>query len=175
MYRIRRVKCDETKPACQRCLSTGRACDGYGVWAGWNRYTSSTNSNPNIRGPKSLTYHNMPVPLNGSTKEELVYFDFFCRRTALKLPGVFESTFWEHLIFQASSSEPAVLHAVIALASAHRSEETTFGNDARLGHHPTSNPRTTHLGTPMTVSLYSNTTKLSAIYSCISQSKAKRH
>ncbi|KAI0890176.1 uncharacterized protein GGS22DRAFT_183523 [Annulohypoxylon maeteangense] len=27
---IRRVKCDETKPACTRCTSTGRKCDGYG-------------------------------------------------------------------------------------------------------------------------------------------------
>lgn len=29
-YRIRRVKCDEQKPACLRCTSTGRTCDGYG-------------------------------------------------------------------------------------------------------------------------------------------------
>ncbi|KAI1384916.1 uncharacterized protein F4822DRAFT_416684 [Hypoxylon trugodes] len=28
--RIRRVKCDETKPSCTRCESTGRKCDGYG-------------------------------------------------------------------------------------------------------------------------------------------------
>ncbi|KAI0135307.1 hypothetical protein F4814DRAFT_444127 [Daldinia grandis] len=28
-HRIRRVKCDETKPACTRCTSTGRKCDGY--------------------------------------------------------------------------------------------------------------------------------------------------
>src|SRR3569833_880855 len=27
--RIRKVKCDETKPFCHRCVSTGRACDGY--------------------------------------------------------------------------------------------------------------------------------------------------
>ncbi|KAI1404623.1 hypothetical protein F4819DRAFT_503632 [Hypoxylon fuscum] len=27
--RIRRIKCDETKPACTRCTSTGRKCDGY--------------------------------------------------------------------------------------------------------------------------------------------------
>ncbi|KAI1651884.1 uncharacterized protein F4817DRAFT_364807 [Daldinia loculata] len=26
---IRRVKCDETKPSCTRCTSTGRKCDGY--------------------------------------------------------------------------------------------------------------------------------------------------
>lgn len=28
-YRIRKVKCDETKPSCLRCTSTGRKCDGY--------------------------------------------------------------------------------------------------------------------------------------------------
>ncbi|GIJ97936.1 hypothetical protein Aspvir_000042 [Aspergillus viridinutans] len=27
--KIRRVKCDEEKPTCQRCRSTGRKCDGY--------------------------------------------------------------------------------------------------------------------------------------------------
>ena len=27
--RIRRVKCDESKPACHKCISTGRICDGY--------------------------------------------------------------------------------------------------------------------------------------------------
>lgn len=27
--RIRRIKCDEGKPSCGRCLSTGRKCDGY--------------------------------------------------------------------------------------------------------------------------------------------------
>ena len=27
--RIRKIKCDETRPSCQKCVSTGRACDGY--------------------------------------------------------------------------------------------------------------------------------------------------
>ncbi|KAL2807765.1 hypothetical protein BJX63DRAFT_60948 [Aspergillus granulosus] len=27
--KIRRVKCDEGKPSCSRCVSTGRKCDGY--------------------------------------------------------------------------------------------------------------------------------------------------
>jgi hypothetical protein len=27
--RIRRLRCDEEKPACKRCTSTGRICDGY--------------------------------------------------------------------------------------------------------------------------------------------------
>src|SRR5436190_22051754 len=29
--RIRRVKCDEAKPWCMRCMGTGRKCDGYAV------------------------------------------------------------------------------------------------------------------------------------------------
>lgn len=29
--RIRKVKCDEAKPACHKCRSTGRKCDGYSV------------------------------------------------------------------------------------------------------------------------------------------------
>jgi hypothetical protein len=29
LYRIRKVKCDKDKPSCQRCVKTGRACDGY--------------------------------------------------------------------------------------------------------------------------------------------------
>lgn len=27
--RMRKVKCDEQRPSCQRCISTGRTCDGY--------------------------------------------------------------------------------------------------------------------------------------------------
>ena len=31
--KIRRVKCDEARPNCVRCTSTGRRCDGYGTQA----------------------------------------------------------------------------------------------------------------------------------------------
>src|SRR5271170_3044775 len=29
LLRIRQIKCDERKPRCERCTSTGRNCDGY--------------------------------------------------------------------------------------------------------------------------------------------------
>jgi hypothetical protein len=32
--RIRRVKCDQGRPSCHRCVSSGRICDGYGIWGG---------------------------------------------------------------------------------------------------------------------------------------------
>ncbi|EEY23476.1 conserved hypothetical protein [Verticillium alfalfae VaMs.102] len=34
--RDRRVKCDERKPACQRCLQSGQNCRGYGVRLNWS-------------------------------------------------------------------------------------------------------------------------------------------
>jgi hypothetical protein len=47
-------------------------------------------------------------------------FEWFRRRTSIKLPASFTSEFWSRLALQASLSEPAVLHAVIALGNTHR-------------------------------------------------------
>ncbi|KAI2613794.1 uncharacterized protein GGS25DRAFT_17386 [Hypoxylon fragiforme] len=46
--KIRRVKCDETKPACTRCSSTGRKCDGYDGNAPLRRKKSKSPSPPSI-------------------------------------------------------------------------------------------------------------------------------
>lgn len=52
-----------------------------------------------------------------------VGFEYFRRYTTTKLPGLFESGFWDALVLQASEQEPAVLHAVTALGAAHKNEE----------------------------------------------------
>ncbi|PNS16121.1 Transcriptional activator protein UGA3 [Sphaceloma murrayae] len=39
--RRRKIKCDAEKPACQRCLSTGRACEGYDKYAVFINNTQS--------------------------------------------------------------------------------------------------------------------------------------
>ncbi|KAK6386292.1 hypothetical protein LTS17_001867 [Exophiala oligosperma] len=50
--KTRKVKCDESRPACRRCLQTGRVCDGYGIWGGGNKpvvpnhVTTEQQSNP---------------------------------------------------------------------------------------------------------------------------------
>lgn len=49
-------------------------------------------------------------------------FEWFIRRTATKVPGVFASNFWHSLVPQVSSSEQVVLHAALALASAHETQ-----------------------------------------------------
>ncbi|ETI23387.1 hypothetical protein G647_05188 [Cladophialophora carrionii CBS 160.54] len=42
--KIRRVRCGEERPACRRCVSTGRTCDGYGIWGGGGGSSSSSSS-----------------------------------------------------------------------------------------------------------------------------------
>ncbi|KAH8749935.1 hypothetical protein F5883DRAFT_633542 [Diaporthe sp. PMI_573] len=60
-------------------------------------------------------------PRNGL---EQASFDWFRSRAAVKLCGVFGSRFWDTLVLQASMTAPAVLHALLALSSAHKAEMT---------------------------------------------------
>ena len=57
-----------------------------------------------------------------SGEEENCMFEWFRERTSKKLPGVFESEFWDKLILRVSFTEPAVMHAVLALGSMHKRE-----------------------------------------------------
>ncbi|KAJ5935617.1 hypothetical protein N7466_005164 [Penicillium verhagenii] len=130
--KTRRVKCDESRPACRRCVSTGRVCDGYGIWGGGGSPYGPPQSN------KALSTYCTPVPLGSMTHEEQMYFDWFLDRTTKKFAGLFASEFWETLVLQASAQEPAVRHAVVALSAAHRFDHsnsawsipTTYGLDA---------------------------------------------
>jgi Fungal specific transcription factor domain/Fungal Zn(2)-Cys(6) binuclear cluster domain len=124
-FRIRKVKCDEGRPACHRCVSTGRVCDGYGVWGGGGNATQS--QHPERPNDSDLSIPSGIVSTSVVSIEELNCLEWFIRRTAIKLPGAFPSAFWSTLVVQASSNEPAVLHAALALASAHKID-IPYGN-----------------------------------------------
>ncbi|KAJ5175423.1 uncharacterized protein N7482_001300 [Penicillium canariense] len=123
--KIRRVKCDENRPACRRCVSTGRVCDGYGIWGGGTPHAN-----------RALSIYCTPVPV--VTREEQGSFDWFMEKARRKFTSLYSSDFWETLVFQASAQEPCVRHAVIALSAAHRFERgdspwtvpATYGYDA---------------------------------------------
>ncbi|OBT67997.1 hypothetical protein VE03_01523 [Pseudogymnoascus sp. 23342-1-I1] len=101
--KIRRVKCDESKPHCRRCLSTGRTCDGY--------------------SPPRDHSHSIPLPsalttLPG-TPSERHSFHFFHTHTSPQLRGLFASPFWSQHVLQASLREEAIWHAAVALGALH--------------------------------------------------------
>ena len=123
MIRIRKVKCDEGRPACHRCVSSGRVCDGYSIWGGGG---SCYRNQQSSISPKERSIGSRPptpsraFPILAINPEDKGYFEWFKCRTVPKIPGSFDSRFWNTLLFQASSNEPAVLHAVLALSSVHK-------------------------------------------------------
>ncbi|KAI9712072.1 MAG: hypothetical protein M1820_001781 [Bogoriella megaspora] len=122
--KVRKVKCDEGRPACRKCVSTGRVCDGYGIWGGGgNLYTDRQRS--------MITWHggitSWPaacMPIFASCTEAKTLFEWFKIETAKRIPGPFVLDFWGSLVFQASLSEPAVLYAVLTLSSIHKAQST---------------------------------------------------
>lgn len=107
------MKCDEKSPSCTRCTSTGRTCEWIGVFR-----DGLGDIKPRLRPQQAL-------PIFPSAKaQELRGFEFFQHRTAREMCPSFDFGFWTSLVLQLSRSEPAVLHAAIALGVLHETEES---------------------------------------------------
>ncbi|KAF5006678.1 hypothetical protein FDECE_6970 [Fusarium decemcellulare] len=109
--KIRKVKCDEAKPHCLRCIKTGRRCDGY---------RTSPNSSPE---PSSLS----PAPGFNSPAETHA-FDYYRTRTSKILSGAIDGSFWSGIVLKMSATEPAVRHAILAISSLHEVVEARSRN-----------------------------------------------
>jgi hypothetical protein len=108
-FRIRKIKCDEVKPNCQRCSTTGRKCDGY----------SSDITIPSQAFQSSTDLSQRISVCTSRNAEEKRGFDYFLCNTAAELSGYYDSSFWEHLILAASTQKPSLRHAVIAIGALH--------------------------------------------------------
>jgi hypothetical protein len=95
-HRTRRLKCDETRPACLRCTSTGRFCDGYGP----------------------LAIASLPFDIPGSDAERRSYH-YFRLQTSSAILGLQDSKYWTTSLLQLSYTQPAIKHVLIAMASVH--------------------------------------------------------
>lgn len=115
IHLVRHVKCDEEKPACIRCISTGRKCDGYApVRKNKKRSQPLAPSSGQCGGiPRS------PIIEHFNDQVERRSFHFFRNRTAPQLAGYFASEFWDYLVPLSTHYQPAIRHAVVALASLH--------------------------------------------------------
>ena len=107
-YTVRRVKCDETRPACLRCTSIRRVCDGY--CDAQALLASRSIFIPFKAGPS------FDIQASPQSKRS---FAFFVRRTSPQLAGFFGSEFWERLVLQTAHHESAVGHAIVAIGSLH--------------------------------------------------------
>ena len=119
--KARRVKCDETRPFCQRCTKAGRACDGY-------------------KPPPRVHLHTIcPRPqsrllvLAKPLKDiESIALDFFRLATIHQLPCASATeTPWEHVALDLVYQQPSIAAAASACAALHRAETDVKDDNQR--------------------------------------------
>ncbi|KAI5865137.1 hypothetical protein GGS23DRAFT_557858 [Durotheca rogersii] len=112
--KARKVKCDEGKPQCSRCMNTGRTCDGY---------ASKPASGLLWHRPRQLFYS---VDSAGEGRA----LQFFSDVAGPLLSGATDPYFWTHLVMQFSNFEPAVRHCVVAISSLYEQLHTEAATSA---------------------------------------------
>ncbi|RSL51375.1 hypothetical protein CEP54_011453 [Fusarium duplospermum] len=132
--KIRKVKCDEAKPFCQRCEKTGRKCDGYMVpWTPdlddsrrkYDRYILPWTPDP---ADSRMLYQ------YGGTETEARALQFFCEVAGPSLSGPIEPSFWTKVVMQICCSQPAVKHSVIAISSFYEEVEAEVQSGKKPQH-----------------------------------------
>ncbi|KAK4644314.1 hypothetical protein QC761_303670 [Podospora bellae-mahoneyi] len=140
--KIRRVKCGEEKPACLRCTSTGRTCDGYdkGSSSAYARYRSSpadptrTAELAKVEFVKACQWSEAlrsmrriaPADIDGTDTEKRFFGRFRSNSSTWFDPSTPQhlshyTVFWNKVISPSTNccQDEAVKHAVVALGAAH--------------------------------------------------------
>ncbi|KAH7242798.1 hypothetical protein BKA59DRAFT_547007 [Fusarium tricinctum] len=121
--KIRRVRCDEGKPACNRCVSTGWTCDGYTSPSTSPSTASSdlsSSPSPTPLKPKSPSpVADLKLILPRQNPEEVRSYNYFLQVTAPSLSGAFYADFWLVEVPRVCLSDAAIWHAVVSLGAAH--------------------------------------------------------
>ncbi|KAL4729684.1 hypothetical protein ACLX1H_004106 [Fusarium chlamydosporum] len=101
--KARKVKCDEGKPSCQRCVNAGRVCQGLG-------FEQTTSSHLQLVQPRNHV-------LGSTAKSESRVIEFFCKVAAPSLSGPIDPYFWTNIVLQFAEHEPAVRHSIMTISS----------------------------------------------------------
>ena len=122
--KARRIKCDEGKPHCLRCMKLGIECEGYKIAMKVSQW--QTAALKTLQPAPSRQPHIGP---SFQTGEEYRYFEIFKTDSIPLLGGVFSSHLWERIIPQASENERYVLDAVIAIGALTRTTKCHNANE----------------------------------------------
>ncbi|KAK0109470.1 hypothetical protein ONS95_002162 [Cadophora gregata] len=118
--KVRRVKCDEQRPFCKRCIRFGIQCGGYPPP---KRQKDLTERPKQILLPKSHNIRSHPTPYAApsvtkfQTEEESRCFDIFSRNTAYEIFPNVEMGKLRVMFLQACEARDAIRHAIIALGA----------------------------------------------------------
>ncbi|KAM0238316.1 hypothetical protein ACHAP5_008721 [Fusarium lateritium] len=123
--RIRKIKCDETKPACQKCAKTGRTCDGYE-----SLFRSFPNQPmDNNRGAKADAAKSMHESIEGKAPLDVDSLNrYFSTKTIFNVELSCNQEAQE--VLQASLTDPSIRHALLSLRALRENIETPEDNSA---------------------------------------------
>ncbi|OAL54652.1 hypothetical protein IQ07DRAFT_676666 [Pyrenochaeta sp. DS3sAY3a] len=126
--KIRKVKCDERKPNCARCFTTGRKCDGY--QSNFRFFVSSENAPIETRS--SIDYSRLPIEMMHVPSSEHV--QYLARHFTIKPVPVMGLRYATGISYESearatlcATSEPAVHHALVSLSTLRRVFEQSGG------------------------------------------------
>ena len=111
--RIRHIKCDETKPSCLKCTSTGRVCDGYEPRASIETANGAARAKVVPGYPTSVTV-NPSLGISG-TQEESGLFENFYYWSGRRISVVLNSKLVYQLVLQTYHSDKAVRSSSLPL------------------------------------------------------------
>lgn len=119
------MKCDEARPQCRKCISTGQTCSGYGNETlpsrqrlNQTQYVFENVSQFTAHAVLSL-HQPQESPYAQSVANESRYLQFFMEMTMPQFLILFPEARWRSQILQIAYSEPGIRHALISLASSH--------------------------------------------------------
>ncbi|KAF5555747.1 hypothetical protein FMEXI_1434 [Fusarium mexicanum] len=105
--RIRKIKCDEARPGCQRCIGTGRKCDGYGDTDSATKQTLIIRERPPIT--RALN-HDLGV------ESSFHAFDYYRGHVSHQVGDTVDSDFWGDLVLRLAPTDAAIRHAISAIS-----------------------------------------------------------
>ncbi|KAF4551780.1 Aspercryptin biosynthesis cluster-specific transcription regulator atnN-like protein [Elsinoe fawcettii] len=127
--RIRKIKCDEDKPFCKKCVSTGRSCDGY---TSQIRFYSVSSAAKTKKGDAKLTVRRQPEDARVESRTTSDEIDRLSRYLSIKTVFDARSDCHEEAerILEASLTDATVRHAVSALKALRTNLEASGINPA---------------------------------------------
>lgn len=129
MSRVRKIRCDEQKPECNRCLSTGRQCDGYAP----RDRKGLPSQNSLCTSSESFLPKQLRVALPKKNDQELRSYRYFLEVTAPAIAGAFEVDFWLTYIPRACHLDTVIWHAVVSLGAVHEASINNRDNTVHNG------------------------------------------
>lgn len=114
--RIRKVKCDESKPNCLCCVNTGRICD----------YTSAARTVPNENQSRRQIINELPALPRFDNARQRYFFGFFVSYVSETSSVYFGANFWASRVLQLSLSEDSVRYALCALSALYQVSTSSF-------------------------------------------------